>query len=45
MLLSFQIQAQLHIKGRNEPPEVVIIVDGVKDLHHKHSLLHTDIYG
>ena len=44
MLLSFKIQAQLHMKGRNEPPEVVIVVDGVKDLHHKHSLLCVDIY-
>ena len=34
MLLSFKIQAQLHIKGRNEPSEVVMVVDGVKDLHH-----------
>ena len=38
MLLSFKIQAQLHIKGKNGPSEVVMVVDGVKDLHHAHSL-------
>ena len=43
MLLTFKIQAQLHVKGRNEPPEVVMVVDGVKDLHHEHSLVHADI--
>ena len=32
MLLSFKIQAQLRIKGRNGPSEVVMVVDGVKDL-------------
>ena len=41
MLLLFKIQAQLHVKGRNE---VVVVVDGVKDLHHEHSLAHTNIY-
>ena len=34
MLLSFKIQARLHIKGRNGPSEVVMVVDGVIDLHH-----------
>ena len=43
MLLTFKIQAQLHVKGRNEPPEVVMVVDGLKDLHHEHSLVHADI--
>ena len=44
MLLSFKIQAQLHIKGRNEPSEVVMVVDGVKDLHHVHLFVRADIY-
>ena len=44
MLLSFKIQVQLHIKGRNEPSEVVMVVDGVKDLHHAHLAVRTDIY-
>ena len=44
MLLSFKIQAQLHIKGRNGSSEVVTVVDGVKDLHHVHSFVHTDIH-
>ena len=43
MLLSFKIQAKLHVKGRNEPPEVVVVVDGVTDLHHEHSLTHADV--
>ena len=42
MLLSFKIQAQLCIKGRNGPSEVVMVVDGVKDLHHAHSLVRAD---
>ena len=41
MLLSFKIQAQLHIKGSNEPPEMAIVADGVKL---KHSPLRVDIY-
>ena len=44
MLLSFKIQAQLHIKGRNGRSEVVMVVDGVKDLHHVHSFVRADIY-
>ena len=44
MLLSFKIQAPLCINGRNGPLEVVMVVDGVKDLCHKRSLLRTDIY-
>ena len=43
MLLLFKIQAQLNIKGRNGPSEVVMVVDGVKDLHHAHSLVRADI--
>ena len=43
MLLPFKIQAQLHIKGRNGPSQVVIVVDGVKYLHHEHSLVPADI--
>ena len=43
MLISFKIEAQLHIKGRNGPSEVVMVVDGVKDLHHAHSLVRADI--
>ena len=31
MLLSFKIQAQLHIKGRNGPSDVVMVVDGVTE--------------
>ena len=44
MPLSFKIQAQLHIKGRNGLSEVVMVADGVKDLHHEHLLVHADIY-
>ena len=45
MLLSFKIQAQLHIKGGNGPSDVVMVVDGVKDLHHAHALaVRADIY-
>ena len=44
MLPSFKIQVQLHIKGRNGPSEVVMVVDGVKDLHHEHLLVHDAIY-
>ena len=45
MLLSFKIQAQLHIKGRNGPSEVVMVVDGVIDLHHACALaVRADIY-
>ena len=44
MLLSFKIQAQLYIKGRNKPPEVVMVIDRVKDLYHDHSLVRADIY-
>ena len=38
MLLSFKIQAQLHIIGGNGPSDVIMVVDGVKDLHHALSL-------
>ena len=44
MLLSFKIQAQLHIKGRNGPSEVVMVVDGVKDLHHVYLFVRADFY-
>ena len=44
MLLSFKIQAHLHKKDGNEPSEVIVAVDGVKDLHHKHSHVRADIY-
>ena len=44
MLLSFKIQIQLHIKCRNESPEEVMVVECVKDLHHKHLLVYADIY-
>ena len=43
MLLSFKIQAKLRIKGRNGPSEVVMVVNGVNDLHHAHSLVRADI--
>ena len=43
MLLTFKMQAQLHVKSRNEPPEVVMVVDGLKDLHHEHSLVRANI--
>ena len=43
MLLPFKIQAQLHLKGRNGPSQVVMVVDSVNDLHHEHSLVRADI--
>ena len=44
MLLSFKVQAQLCIKERNGPSEVVVIVDDGKDFHHKRLLVHANIY-
>ena len=46
IVLPFKIQAHvpLRIKGRNGPLGVVMVVDGVKDLHHKRSLLCDNIY-
>ena len=42
MLLSFEIQAPLRMKGKNGPLEVVMAIDDVKDLHHMRSLLYTN---
>ena len=44
MLLSFKIQAQLHIKGGNGLSDVVMVVDGIKDLHHAALAVRADIY-
>ena len=44
MLLSFKIQAQLHIKGRNGPSEVVMVVDGVQRFASRALAVCSDIY-
>ena len=44
MLLSFKIQAQLHMKGRNVPSEVVMVVDGVKRFASRALAVRADIY-